>query len=188
MNKWGSKKRIIWIAVIIILIAFATIGYVIRFRQLNQQYSIGTCEIVQAGESVIVDEIQYTVLSGELITAEEYAKRLNTDMSLLGLDAGEMFPIAQVQLYNGSSEEKSIMNMFESVFLCDLWSNGVDFELTEDVTDVLEAKETKIITVSATMTKSDYQAKKNDSWRLRIMGWPARVEMNIPMSVGENVK
>lgn len=188
MNRWGSKKRIIWIAVIIILIAFATIGYVIRFRQLNQQYSIGTCEIVQAGESVIVDEIQYTVLSGELITAEEYSSRLNVDMSMLGLESGWMVPIAQVQLYNGTSEEKSIMNVYESIFLCDLWSNGAEFDLTEDMTDILEAGETKVITVSAIMTKSDYQAKKNDSWRLRIMGWPARVEMSIPMSVGENVK
>ncbi len=182
-----DKRKNIWITIIIFVgIVVVLMLYLFRYFQLNSMYPQGSLQVIEAGESVIIDEVEYATVSGKLISANEYAKMVGMTLDEMMLDANAILVVFDVRVQNHSNEEQSIMRLIEGQVVSGYWSNGIDIGVLKEVPSVVGPKEELTVHLATT-----YNGKKTnidtlyDECRVRISDWPSRVELVVPIELNE---
>ncbi len=181
ISKSGAVRR--GVAAVIILIA----AYVLRFRYINSQFPEGTLTVVPYGETYQQGEVRYTILSGEIVTAAEFTRQYNPDIYY---NDDMPIMIVWVEIENTADEERK-MGVGDMVMTRGTWANGQDYFALwyingESFDGMLAPGESERIGVSTIVNNDmDIILKTGDEWRLRLSGWPDRVEMVIELEEEE---
>lgn len=183
ISKSGAVRRGVAAAAVIILIA----AYVLRFRYINSQFPEGTLTVVPYGETYQQGEVRYTILSGEIVTAAEFTRQYNPDIYY---NDDMPIMIVWVEIENTADEERK-MGVGDMVMTRGTWANGQDYFALwyingESFDGMLAPGESERIGVSTIVNNDmDIILKTGDEWRLRLSGWPDRVEMVIELEEEE---
>lgn len=175
-----GKKKCVFVILLLIIISVA---YIFQFQSVNNRFPQETVEVIEAGQGIIYEDIEYKVISGEIITGEEYIKRYTDDKNFE--KDNELF-FVWLELENQTDSEKH-MKVSDMVANCGVWANGVDyFSLWtingEDFDGMLKPHEKKRIgIISPLTTNSEVIRKSSAQWRVRLSGWPNRIEMIVPV-------
>ena len=182
-SKSGAVRRGVAAAAVIILIA----AYVLRFRYINSQFPEGTLTVVPYGETYQQGDVRYTILSGEIVTAAEFTRQYNPDIYY---NDDMPIMIVWVEIENTADEERK-MGVGDMVMTRGTWANGQDYFALwyingETFDGMLAPGESERIGVSTIVNNDmDIILKTGDEWRLRLSGWPDRVEMVIELEEEE---
>lgn len=181
----NRRKIFVRLAVAICMLAIVPI-YIWRFITLNKLYPDGEYQRIEIGDTVMIDSLECTVLEAKLVTAETYAKMLDSDLAFLGLSEDDIIAITTIQVKNDTSEDASALDFYEAVLKCGNWSNGVEYVLCEDFGASFSPKSVTNITASTIVnSKLESIYKGGKDWRIELSGWPNRIEMLLPMDSSE---
>lgn len=175
-----KQKKIVIAAVVFMLLA----GYILRFWYLNAQFPQGKLYVAPQGEAVEKDGIEYTILSGTVITGSRFADIYGENDDF---DSDENVWIVELEAKNLTAEERKI-GASDIVGKCGQWANGVEYNSLwyingEEFDDMLKADGTANvkIAISVNCDLKKLTEKKAD-WRVELRGWPDRIEMSVPMN------
>lgn len=175
-----KKKYIITVICIV-----CTIAYILRFRYINNLYPAGEYYSFDEGETVTINNIEYNIISGERISIEEYEKRFDIEFPEYEKILIDSIMLIYIDVNNKSDIDFSIGNL-DLTFINGEVYNGYDYfglsEINgEDFDYTIKAGEEKIVGLSALLGTDWANNIKDDEWKLRLTGWPLRLELAIPM-------
>lgn len=174
-----SKRKLIIIIISVLLIICCTV----RIIYINSKFPKGKYTLSMAGEAAEYNGIEYTGISGKIMTVREFMDKYHYTQFY---DDGKSYCVVLwIQLENKSDEENSI-TASDFVISKGVWSNGVEmFALSsingDDFDTDLEPGQKKLIGISTEIRGQMLDIEKDKPWIVRITGWPDRIEFEVPV-------
>lgn len=186
MTKKNNSNNSSKVSIACIVIALLWIVYVARFRALNNSFPKAEMYTIPIGKSVDMAGVEYKVESAERITGTEYMSKYNAE----SINEDDDIIVVHYKVRNNTNEDAKI-GISDTILVCGAWANGMDyFNLWningEEYDDMLTAGEEKSVGVGFFFNGDMDRLKRyGEDWRLRITGWPVRVELQFTLNGGD---
>ena len=176
------RKKVI---VVCMLICITIVAYIIRFNYLNSQFPESKLCIVKAGETVENNGLKYSAVAGEIMTGKDYMEKYGDEDNY---EADENVLVVYFDVENTTDKTQKI-GIMDMVLNCGLWANGVDYYslwyVNDEDFDNKKKKSEKVRVGVTTTINTNLERWSGCEWRIRIKGWPNRIELTVPMNGGE---
>lgn len=195
LKKKSVYKKICIIAVAVLLI----VGYAIGFKYINSKFPQGNVKVIELGQTTEINGFRWKNVMGELLTRDEVSEKYGYEDDVTGYEeqhVNDIYLVMWVEVENLQDTDNKL-EVMDFMGLKGTWSNGVDMYAFwtlngDDFDAVVAPKSTTRIGALTTLTLNSNQTKNiimdKNEWRLRVAGWPQRMEFVLPVEMSEGVK